>query len=49
MVMLSFPGPTEIRAMFPDAAGRVVIDRSPNRHVAFGLGIHRCLDLRAAR
>jgi hypothetical protein len=34
--------------MFPDA-GRVVIDRSPNRHAAFGLGIHRCLGSHLAR
>ena len=34
--------------MFPDA-GRVVIDRSPNRHAAFGLGIHRCLGSNLAR
>ena len=42
MVMLSFPAANRDSAMFPDA-GRVVIDRSPNRHAAFGLGIHRCL------
>jgi len=42
MVMLSLPAANRDPAMFPDA-GRVVIDRSPNRHAAFGLGIHRCL------
>ena len=27
---------------FPDAE-RIVLDRNPNRHFAFGVGIHRCL------
>ena len=48
MVMLSFPAANRDPAMFPDA-GRVVIDRSPNRHAAFGLGIHRCLGSNLAR
>lgn len=48
MVMLSFPAANRDPAMFPDA-GRVVIDRSPNRHAAFGLGIHRCLGSHLAR
>jgi hypothetical protein len=46
--MLSFPAANRDPAMFPDA-GRVVIDRSPNRHAAFGLGIHRCLGSHLAR
>jgi cytochrome P450 len=33
---------------FPDAE-RLVLDRSPNRHVAFGVGIHRCIGSGAAR
>jgi hypothetical protein len=48
MVMLSFPAANRDPAMFPDA-GRVVLDRSPNRHAAFGLGIHRCLGSHLAR
>jgi cytochrome P450 len=48
MVMLSFPAANGDPAMFRDA-GRVVIDRSPNRHAAFGLGIHRCLGSNLAR
>jgi hypothetical protein len=48
MVMLSLPAANRDPAMFPDA-GRVVIDRSPNRHAAFGLGIHRCLGSHLAR
>jgi hypothetical protein len=48
MVMLSFPAANRDPAAFPDAS-RVVIDRSPNRHAAFGLGIHRCLGSHLAR
>ncbi|HVW40019.1 MAG TPA: cytochrome P450 [Amycolatopsis sp.] len=33
---------------FPDA-DRVIIDRSPNRHLAFGAGPHRCLGSHLAR
>jgi cytochrome P450 len=32
-----------------DCADEVVLDRSPNRHAAFGLGIHRCAGLHLAR
>jgi hypothetical protein len=46
--MLSFPAANRDPAMCPDA-GRVVIDRSPNRHAAFGLGTHRCLGSNLAR
>jgi cytochrome P450 len=48
MVMPSYPAANHDPGMFPDA-GRVVIDRSPNRHAAFGLGIHRCLGSHLAR
>jgi cytochrome P450 len=48
MVLLSFPAANRDPAMFTDA-GRVIIDRSPNRHVAFGLGIHRCIGSHLAR
>jgi len=33
---------------FPDAES-FVIDRAPNRHLAFGIGIHRCPGLHLAR
>ncbi len=32
-----------------DRADEVVLDRSPNRHMAFGLGAHRCLGSNFAR
>lgn len=32
-----------------DRAGEVVLDRAPNRHVAFGLGPHRCIGAPLAR
>jgi cytochrome P450 len=48
MVLLSFPAANRDLATFADA-GRVIIDRSPNRHVAFGLGIHRCIGAHLAR
>jgi cytochrome P450 len=35
-------------AAFPDA-GRFVIDRMPNRHLSFGMGIHRCPGSHLAR
>ena len=33
---------------FPDA-DRFVIDRNPNRHVSFGMGLHRCVGSHLAR
>lgn len=47
-VLLSFPAANRDPAQFPDA-DHVVIDRADNRHVAFGLGIHRCLGSNLAR
>lgn len=48
MVLLSFPAANRDPAVFPDA-DKVVIDRQENRHVAFGLGIHRCIGSNLAR
>jgi cytochrome P450 len=35
-------------AEFPDPH-EIVVDRQPNRHIAFGLGIHRCIGAHLAR
>ena len=48
MVMLPFPAANRDSGMF-EQADRVVIDRQNNRHVAFGLGIHRCIGSNLAR
>jgi hypothetical protein len=45
---LSFPAACRDPAEFPDA-DQFVIDRQPNRHVAFGAGVHRCLGSNLAR
>ena len=47
-VWLSFPAANRDPAAFPDA-DRFVIDRSVNRHLAFGVGVHRCLGSNLAR
>jgi cytochrome P450 len=48
MVLLPFAAANRDPDVFPDA-DRVVIDRAENRHVAFGLGIHRCIGSNLAR
>ncbi len=48
MLLLSFPAANRDPEAFPDAE-KVVIDRQDNRHVAFGLGIHRCIGSNLAR
>ena len=48
MVMLPFPAANRDPSMF-EQADRIVIDRQNNRHVAFGLGIHRCIGSNLAR
>ena len=47
-VLLPFPAANRDPEVFPDA-DKVIIDREVNRHVAFGLGIHRCLGSNLAR
>ncbi len=47
-VLLSFPAANRDPEAFPDA-DRVVLDRAQNRHVAFGVGIHRCAGSNLAR
>jgi cytochrome P450 len=47
-ILLSFPAANRDPAQF-DRADEVIIDREVNRHVAFGLGIHRCIGSHLAR
>jgi cytochrome P450 len=47
-VLLSEVSACHDERAFPDA-DRFIIDRFPNRHVAFGLGIHRCPGSHLAR
>jgi cytochrome P450 len=47
-LLLPFPAANRDPELF-DRADEVVLDRSPNRHVSFGVGIHRCLGSHLAR
>ena len=47
-VLLSFPAANRDPEVF-DEPEEIVIDRAVNRHVAFGVGIHRCLGSNLAR
>jgi len=47
-LLLPFPSANRDPEVFPDA-DEVILDRAENRHVAFGLGIHRCLGSNLAR
>ena len=49
MVLLSIQSATRDPRVFPDADEDVIIDRSPNRHIAFGASEHRCLGSHFAR
>jgi cytochrome P450 len=46
--MMWLPVNNRDRKAFPDA-DRLVLDRTPNRHVSLGHGLHRCLGLHLAR
>lgn len=47
-VLLSFPSANRDPEVFPDA-DKVILDRAKNRHIAFGVGIHRCAGSNLAR
>jgi cytochrome P450 len=47
-VLLVWASANRDASMFEDA-DRCVIDRAPNKHMAFGVGIHRCLGAHLAR
>ena len=47
-VLMCFGSANRDEAEFPDA-DTFVVDREPNRHVAFGLGKHRCIGSTLAR
>jgi hypothetical protein len=47
-ILLSFPSANRDPAFF-DRADEVILDRQPNRHAAFGLGVHRCAGSHLAR
>jgi cytochrome P450 len=48
MVLMPFPSANHDQQQFDDPDD-VVLDRSPNRHLAFGVGIHRCVGSNLAR
>ncbi|MGH9039376.1 MAG: cytochrome P450 [Acidimicrobiia bacterium] len=47
-VLMNFPAANRDPEAFPDAH-QVIIDRQANRHIAFGVGIHRCAGSNLAR
>lgn len=47
-LLLMFASANRDSAEFPDP-DEFIADRKPNRHVAFGTGIHRCLGMHVAR
>ena len=46
--MLNFPAANRDPAAF-ERADEVILDRERNRHIAFGVGIHRCAGSNLAR
>ncbi len=47
-VLLNFPGANHDPEVFENA-DKVILDREKNRHIAFGVGIHRCAGSNLAR
>jgi hypothetical protein len=47
-VLVTFPAANRDPEVF-ERADEFVVDRAVNRHIAFGLGIHRCLGSNLAR
>jgi cytochrome P450 len=47
-VLMNFPAANRDPEVFPDP-DTVILDRAHNRHVAFGIGIHRCAGSNLAR
>ncbi len=47
-ILMNFPGANRDPEQFEDA-DKVLIDREKNRHIAFGVGIHRCAGSNLAR
>jgi cytochrome P450 len=47
-VLMSFPAANRDPEKFPEA-DKVIIDRQKNPHIAFGVGIHRCVGSNLAR
>lgn len=47
-VLVPFMSANRDEAQFPDA-DQIILDRQPNRHLAFGVGVHRCLGSGVAR
>ena len=47
-ILMNFPAANRDPDVFPDA-DTVILDRSQNRHLAFGAGIHRCAGSNLAR
>jgi hypothetical protein len=47
-VLLNFPAANRDPAVFEDA-DKVILDRQKNRHIAFGIGSHRCAGSNLAR
>jgi cytochrome P450 len=47
-LLVGFASANRDEEAFPDA-DELLLDRSPNRHLAFGLGVHRCVGSNIAR
>ncbi len=47
-MLVCYPSANRDEKAFADA-DRAILDRTPNRHLAFGIGVHRCLGASLAR